>query len=443
MQTYARQGGTSTIFINDDGLQLLDAEARDERLEFYANHGIGFVARPPHDNKEGGFKRAGRFKKASNMNYGLALSLKLERCLKQLEDELKARRSIRSSTAPSMDDLPSGNASNTLQQWTNSGADPIQYDEDDEDKLEERALQMAIEETYHETGDKFRPWASNARAIRMGEIVLIVDSDTIVPEDCFRDAARELAECPEVAIIQHESDVMQVAHNYFENGIAHFTRRINRCISMACANGEVAPFVGHNAFLRWSAIQDAAFIDAADGKSKMWSEANVSEDFDMALRLQLKGYIIRWASYSLGGFKEGVSLTCDDELNRWQKYAYGCNELLFNPLVQWWFKGPINKQLHVFIWSKSPIHYKISMLSYMFSYYGIAAGFTLSVLNYLILGLALPVDGFYMASFEVWLACTAVFPGAGNVAFTLLEYRLGTRGVLDALIENLTWIPFL
>lgn len=24
-------------------------------------------------------------------------------------------------------------------------------------------------------------------------------------QDCFRDAARELAECPEVAIIQHES----------------------------------------------------------------------------------------------------------------------------------------------------------------------------------------------------------------------------------------------
>ena len=58
-----------------------------------------------------------------------------------------------------------------------------------------------------------------------------------------------------------ESDVMQVAHHYFENCIAHFTRRINRCISVAAANGEVSPFVGHNAFLRWSALQDTAFID--------------------------------------------------------------------------------------------------------------------------------------------------------------------------------------
>lgn len=57
---------------------------------------------------------------------------------------------------------------------------------------------------------------------------------------------------------------------------------------MACANGEVAPFVGHNAFLRWSAIQDAAFVDEDDGVKKIWSESNVSEDFDMALRLQVR-----------------------------------------------------------------------------------------------------------------------------------------------------------
>ena len=92
---------------------------------------------------------------------------------------------------------------------------------------------------------------------------------------------------------------------------------------MGAANGEVAPFVGHNAFLRWSALQDVSFIDEADGIKKIWSETHVSEDFDMALRLQLKHYIIRWATYSHGGFKEGVSLSCDDELNRWQKYAYG------------------------------------------------------------------------------------------------------------------------
>lgn len=69
-------------------------------------------------------------------------------------------------------------------------------------------------------------------------------------------------------------------------------------------------------------MQDAAFVDA-EGVTKQWSETNVSEDFDLALRLLLKNYALRWATYSEGGFKEGVSLTVVDELARWQKYAYG------------------------------------------------------------------------------------------------------------------------
>jgi hypothetical protein len=293
MQTYARQGGTSSIFIHDDGLQIISETERAARISFYADNNIGWVARPPHSDASDGFKRAGRFKKASNMNYGLALSLKLEKHMAALTAAVMA-----------------------------AGEDL-----DEDDSIEDRALNLAVDEVYQESGHKWRPWASNGKSLRLGEVILIVDSDTIVPEDCFRDAARELAECPEVAIIQHESDIMQVASHYFENGIAYFNRRINKCISFNCANGDVAPFGGHNAFLRWSSLQDAALIDPADGVTKIWSESNVSEDFDMALRLQMKGYTIRWATYSDGGFKEGVSLTCDDEVNRWQKYSYGMSFL--------------------------------------------------------------------------------------------------------------------
>lgn len=166
-----------------------------------------------------------------------------------------------------------------------------------------------------------------------------MDADTVVPADCFRDAAREFGEDQgaEVGVLQHESgqssflkyksthpnpttDVLQVAHHYFENAIAFFTRRINKCISMMCANGEVAPFVGHNAFLRWSALQDAALgggdINSSSSAStpnsgsepgeggnraqvKIWSEDNVSEDFDMALRLLRQGYIVRFVLFIL------------------------------------------------------------------------------------------------------------------------------------------------
>ena len=46
------------------------------------------------------------------------------------------------------------------------------------------------------------PWAVNGRALHIGEIVLI---DTVMPEDCLHNVARELVESPDIAIIQHES----------------------------------------------------------------------------------------------------------------------------------------------------------------------------------------------------------------------------------------------
>lgn len=234
------------------------------------------------------------------MNYGLALSLKVEKFLLQLleerEREKEQRRQLQqqqqqqraggtggSGVGASSTSARSGATGvTTATSATGSTGTMMELD------IEERALQLALEETYEESGRRWMPWAANSSAIRVGDVILIVDSDTVVPEDCLRDAARELAASPEVAIIQHESgeccvcggfagigwlivfivDVMQVAHHWFENGIAHFTKRINKCISMgalpfrcafvppvddcsllACANGEVAPFVGHNAYV--------------------------------------------------------------------------------------------------------------------------------------------------------------------------------------------------
>ncbi|PVG03477.1 hypothetical protein CPB86DRAFT_369594 [Serendipita vermifera] len=430
MQTYARQGGTSSIMICDDGMQLIDEEQADARKRYYMDHNIGWISRPAHSSDPDGFKRAGRFKKASNMNYALNISLKMEKHLQHFMHNEQAASNARMA------------AHLTRATEREQGIMGGWEDQEDMEPLEDLALRAAMDEVFAESGHRFQPQGAGGRAVRVGEIILIVDSDTIVPEDCLRDAAREMAESPEVGVIQHESDVMQVSHNYFENGIAHFTRRINKAISFAAANGEVAAFVGHNAFLRWSALQDVAFVDKEDGQMKIWSESNVSEDFDMALRLQLGGYIVRWATYSEGGFKEGVSLTADDELNRWEKYSYGCSELIFNPFIKWFTRGPVTGQLHKFVWSNAPFHYKLSMLAYMFSYYGIAASFTLSVMNYFVIGWRAPIDGMYLQSWEIWVAIVFIFPLCGNLAHTLLEYRLGHKGLLASFFENIMWIPF-
>ena len=219
MKTYARQGGTSTIFINDDGLQLLPPAERGARITYYTNHGIGWVARPPHSNEPDGFKRAGRFKKASNMNYALQLSLRLEKHLETLINQEK------SGTRPAPNHQSGTSRSRRFSLNTNDGAGhPTEGDEGDEMTSEDRALLMTVEEVHEAAGKRegFKPWAANGRAMRIGEIILLVDSDTVVPEDCLRDAAREMAESPEVAIIQHESgELLLNPIRYFWSGLIY------------------------------------------------------------------------------------------------------------------------------------------------------------------------------------------------------------------------------
>lgn len=89
MSTYEMQGGTCNIFINDDGMQLIPEDERLARQEFYDEHNIGWVARPKHNPKpaEGQevFLRRGKFKKASNMNYALWVSNRVEERLLSTE----------------------------------------------------------------------------------------------------------------------------------------------------------------------------------------------------------------------------------------------------------------------------------------------------------------------------------------------------------------------
>jgi hypothetical protein len=94
----------------------------------------------------------------------------------------------------------------------------------------------------------------------------------------------------------------------------------------------------------------------------------VSEDFDMSLRLQAAGYVIRMAAYTSPEgelFREGVSLTVYDELTRWEKYAYGCSELMFHPLKDWFRKGPITPIFRTFVRSRIPLSSKITLMAYI------------------------------------------------------------------------------
>ncbi|KAK9461690.1 glycosyl transferase family group 2-domain-containing protein [Lipomyces oligophaga] len=392
--TYELQGGSASIFVNDDGMQLIPPEEAAIRKAYYAEHLIGWVARP--GDGVNGFQRRGRFKKASNMNYCLDISNRVEDKLQAIERHDK---------------------------WT--------------DVDEAVAYEAALEEVLHEEDGACQA----AGDIRIGDLILLIDSDTRVPADCFLDAASEFYHSPEAAILQQKSGVMMVVHNYWEELIAWFTRLIYFAIQYATSSGDAAAFVGHNAFLRWSAVQEVAYVDETDnGRIKYWSESHVSEDFEMSLKLQTRGYIVRLIAYNNDEFQEGVSLTVYDELTRWQKYAYGCNELMFRP-VRYWFLGRLFTPLFwQFLVSNMKAFQKFTIIAYIGTYYAIAASLLLTFVNYIVIGwFQGEMDQFYLSAFNSLLALIIVFSCAAPVVNALVRYRIKETTFWFALFENFKW----
>lgn len=258
---------------------------------------------------------------------------------------------------------------------------------------------------------------------------------------------------------------MNVTDSFFEKGITFFTNLVYSQIRYMVASGDVAresqdtipcytfptdccepAFVGHNAILRWEAIQSIEYECPLDNRLKWWSEETVSEDFDMSLRLQAAGFLVRLAGYKNDGetYDEGVSLTVYDELMRWEKYAYGCSELLFHPFRYWFTRGPFTKVFRQFLFSPMPFTAKISIFGYIGTYYAIASAWILTVANYLLVGwFSGQLDEYYQNSFSVFISVVAIFTGLGNVSLAVLRWRSGEKALLAALIENFSWVPLM
>lgn len=123
--------------MNDDGLNHLSPEQQEERISFYHDNNIGWVARPK--NNDNGYIRKGKFKKASNMNFALNVSNKVEdKLLEMLADTLSTTDMI----------------------------DPTQ---------QETLYRLALEDVVSSDGR-----VKAAGDIRIGESILIIDSDTRV-----------------------------------------------------------------------------------------------------------------------------------------------------------------------------------------------------------------------------------------------------------------------
>jgi hypothetical protein len=382
---YRARGGTVEMFINDDGLQLISEEDRQERIQYYKEYDIAYVSRPPPSL----LARRGMFKKASNMNFCLNFSLEVDQAEKEL----------------SLD--------------------------------KEAAIQHVIDS---------RPYpvlAGGPVGMEHVKNILLVDSDTRVPPACLYDTVGEFAICPNLGFAQHTISVLRVEDNYWEDFLANFTDLLyNLYIALGTANGDPPPLVGHNATLNWEAMQEVSWFDSVDDHRCFWSECHVSEDFDMSLRLQAADYVGRYIMYTGEGFKEGVSVTVFDEMVKLKKYAYGTSEMLFNKVKDWPRHGPLSPLIKSYLRSSVRWDAKLNMLAYLFTYIAMSwAIFYVPVSLYLSI-LSDSDDHMQQTSFEILCGCLLVFFFFGNATLLLLSFlRKRKNSLLLIAFEQAKFVP--
>jgi hypothetical protein len=126
------------------------------------------------------------------------------------------------------------------------------------------------------------------------------------------------------------------------------------------------------------------------------------------------------------------------------RYAYGCNELIFHPLKDWIFKGPFTKLFRTFIMSNIPLPSKLTILAYIGTYYALGSAWVLTMLNYFIIGFFNgSLDHYYIDSFKIYFSIVVVFTALGNFSLAVLRYRIGEMGFLEGLWTNFKWIPLI
>ena len=315
--------GPCNIVVNDDGIfKFIKDNLKNlptcynalERIKYYKKHNIAFTARKYAERK-------GRFKKASNMNFGYSI-------------------------------IPSNN----------DVCIDINCEENIDNTLENVKINYV---------DKYMYYGN----IKIGDFIILIDSDSSLPKHFLHNTIKMFVQEKELAYTQHYTTPLESSYqNYFSKYIADYTTNLYEVIfRISTCNGDICPLIGHNLTLRKEAIEKVA----EDGK--YWMENRVSEDFDLCLRFHNIGYYGKYVMVAETSFGEGVSLVYEDEIAKYSKFAYGASEIMFNPVKTWCYKLPFTKTFKNFILTKYiPLSSKIGIISYLLTYFSIASGVIIS-----------------------------------------------------------------
>ncbi|SPO41429.1 uncharacterized protein PSFLO_06911 [Pseudozyma flocculosa] len=382
---YELRGGTASILIAEDGLALVDEEERAHRLNVYRRHDLAWIARPSSCGPSNG--RNGT-RKAASLNFAMRIGTAYEQGL---------------------------------------ASDPNQ-DADD-------VLQRVLAQVH--------PEAQGEGNVRLGDLILVVDSNSRIPPGSLLPSAWEMLASPDVAILQHcPAPLLSGAPGFFERSVAYLERCNKFITSWQSAVGEVAPFLGHSAFIRRSALDELVDADSGSG-GQPWSQDATAEDLNLALRLLLRGWITRWATHADDGFLRGVSLSYHDEVDRWKQRYVGMVQLFVHPLYRWPLRGPVpSLTLKVMASSRIPLHYKLHLLSECAGLGLLALSLPFAFALYLVEGWMRPwLLPFFVLSFEMWCLALVSIVGAGSLGLMVARHRSGDTHIFSAMFQHVLWTP--
>lgn len=286
------------------------------RIAYYEAFDVAFVARPYPEPGVPGTERPGRFRKASNLNYALRLADRLE------------------------------------------GGEPLS---------EAHAhFREAVPARVYELGR----WQGE---VRVGEIIVQLDKDSVIPPDVIRATVPEFLADPTLAYTQHASYPTN-EERYFSAVVGWFTRLLyDLTIRAKCLiPGTLTPLMGHNVFLRRS---DLFRVGA-------WYEHSVCEDLELLLRLHESGSHGKYIAYPGHDFGEAVTRVYTEELEKFRRYAFGAAETVLNPISEWEHRGIIKKSWRRFCRSEHVRWYQVvDLLQFFFSLLNLASLVPLALLT--------------------------------------------------------------
>jgi Glycosyl transferase family group 2 len=286
------------------------------RTTYYDAFDVPVVARPWPEPGVPGTERPGRFRKASNLNYALRLA-----------DRLGGGKLLSEAHARFREAVP------------------------------ESVYQLG-----YSRGD-----------VRVGEIVVQLDKDSVIPPEVIRATVPEFLADPTLAYTQHASYPTN-EERYFSAVIGWFTRLLyDLSIRAKCLiPGTLTPLMGHNVFLRRS---DLLRVGA-------WYEHSVCEDLELLLRLHECGRHGKYIAYPGQDFGEAVTRVYTEELEKFRRYAFGAAEAVLNPISEWERRGIVKESWRRFCRSEHVRWYQVvDLLQFFFSLVNLASLVPLGILT--------------------------------------------------------------